>query len=63
MLEIIGAGRNRMGIFEGDLVNGEVEIGQNASQFKGKGIQTVAEVMAEMLAEYQEAKAKLIALP
>ena len=63
LLEIIGAGRNRQGIFEGDLVNGEVEIGQNASQFKGKGIQTVAEVMTEMLAEYQEAKAKLIALP
>ena len=62
LLEIIGAGRNRMGIFEGDLENGEVEIGQNASQFKGKGIQTVAEVMAEMLAEYQEAKDKLIAL-
>ena len=63
LLEIIGAGRNRIGIFEGDLVNGEVEIGQNASQFKGKGIQTVAEVMTEMLAEYQEAKVKLIALP
>lgn len=63
LLEIIGAGRNRQGIFEGDLVNGEVEIGQNASQFKGKGIQTVAEVMTEMLAEYQESKAKLIALP
>ena len=63
LLEIIGAGRNRQGIFEGDLVNGEVEIGQNASQFKGKGIQTVAEVMTEMLAEYCEAKAKLIALP
>ena len=63
LLEIIGAGRNRQGIFEGDLVNGEVEIGQNASQFKGKGIQTVAEVMTEMLAEYREAKAKLVALP
>ena len=63
LLEIIGAGRNRQGIFEGDLVNGEVEIGQNASQFKGKGIQTVAEVMTEMLAEYSEAKAKLIELP
>ena len=60
LLEIIGAGRNRMGIFEGDLVNGEVEIGQNASQFKGKGIQTVAEVMNEMLAEYEEAKRQLM---
>jgi enoyl-[acyl-carrier protein] reductase II len=59
LLEIIGAGRNRMGIFEGDLENGEVEIGQNASQFKGKGIQTVAEVMTEMLKEYQEAKEQL----
>ena len=60
LLEIIGVGRNRMGIFEGDLVNGEVAIGQNASQFKGKGIQTVAEVMHEMLAEYEEAKQQLL---
>jgi len=60
LLEIIGTGRNRMGIFEGDLVNGEVEIGQNASQFKGKGIQTVSDVMNEMLAEYQEAKRQLV---
>ena len=60
LLEIIGVGRNRLGIFEGDLVNGEVEIGQNASQFKGKGIQTVSDVMNEMLTEYQEAQQQLM---
>ena len=43
-----------------DLVNGEVEIGQNASQFKGKGIQTVSDVMNEMLTEYQEAQQQLM---
>lgn len=60
LLNIIGVGRTRKGIFEGDLDDGELEIGQNVSQFKGKGIQTVAEVMKEMVSEYEEAKKALI---
>lgn len=56
LLQIIGVGRNKLGIYEGDLEEGEIEIGQNASQFKGKGIQTVAEVMNEMWTEYQAAR-------
>ncbi len=61
LLGIIGIGRTRKGIFEGDIDEGELEIGQNASQFKGKGIQTVAEVMKEMTDEYAEAKKALTA--
>ncbi|MBO7608950.1 MAG: nitronate monooxygenase [Muribaculaceae bacterium] len=60
LLEIIGVGKSRLGIFEGDLDNGELEIGQVASLMKGKPVQTVAEVIAELRDEYAEAKRKII---
>lgn len=59
LLEIIGVGKSRLGIFEGDLDNGELEIGQVASLMKGKPVQTVAEVIAELRIEYAEAKRKI----
>lgn len=51
---LLGKGRAKRGIFEGDLEEGELEIGQAASLLKGKGIQTVAEVMKELTGEYEE---------
>ncbi len=51
--ELLGRGRAKRGIFEGDLDEGELEIGQAASLLKGKGIQTVEEVMTELLNEYK----------
>lgn len=51
---LLGKGRAKRGIFEGDLEEGELEIGQVASLLKGKGIQTVAEVMKELTSEYEE---------
>ena len=59
LLEIIGVGKSRLGIFEGDLDNGELEIGQVASLMKGRPVQTVAEVVAELREEYAEAKKKV----
>ena len=59
LLNIIGVGRAKQGMFDGDVENGELEIGQIASILKGREIQTVAEAMTEMLAEYDEAKARL----
>ena len=53
--ELLGKGRAKQGIFEGDLSNGELEIGQVASLFRQQ--QTVAEVMDEILKEYNEKKA------
>lgn len=50
--ELLGKGRAKRGIFEGDLEEGELEIGQIASLLKGKGIQTVAEVMDELVQAY-----------
>ncbi|WP_308552188.1 nitronate monooxygenase [uncultured Mediterranea sp.] len=52
---LLGRGRAKLGIFEGDLEEGELEIGQVASLLRGKGIQTASEVMDELLAEYRKA--------
>ncbi len=56
LLDIIGTGASRRGIFEGDLDTGELEIGQVASLLQGRDQQTVAEVFAELLSEYATAK-------
>lgn len=52
---LLGRGRAKLGIFEGNLEEGELEIGQVASLLRGKGIQTVSEVTDELLAEYRKA--------
>ncbi|MBP1614041.1 MAG: putative dioxygenase [Bacteroidetes bacterium] len=54
--EILGKGRAKKGIFEGDLHEGELEIGQIASLFSQ--INTVDEVMRELVDTYQTAIAK-----
>lgn len=51
--ELLGRGRAKLGIFEGDLEDGELELGQVASLFRQS--QTVAEVMKEITTEYDEA--------
>lgn len=60
LLEIIGTGASRRGIFEGDLDSGELEIGQVASLMRGRSQQTVAEVFAELTQEYAAAKQAII---
>ena len=52
--ELLGKGRAKKGIFEGDLQNGELEIGQIASLFHEE--QSVAEVMEEIVNAFQAAK-------
>ena len=59
LLEIIGVGRAKLGMFDGDTDNGELEIGQVAALFKGRAMQSVGEAMAEMLAEYAAARERL----
>ena len=44
--ELLGRGRAKKGMFEGDLENGELEIGQIASLFDH--IQPVADIMQEL---------------
>ena len=47
-------------MFEGDLVNGELEIGQVSALIDS--IPTVAEVFDELLVDYQRAKDNLLRL-
>lgn len=51
--ELLGRGRAKKGIFEGDLSEGELEIGQIASLFHR--IQTVSEVMNELVNDFKAA--------
>ena len=57
LAELLGRGRAKKGIFEGDLENGELEIGQNVSQFKE--ILPVSAVMESIVGEYNRLAAGL----
>ena len=52
---LLGRGRAKRGIFGGDLEEGELEIGQVASLLHGKGVQSAAAVMQELVEEYTRA--------
>ena len=54
---LLGKGRAKKGIFEGDLESGELEIGQNVSQFKE--ILPVAKVMEDIVSEYDRLVGRL----
>jgi enoyl-[acyl-carrier protein] reductase II len=47
---LLGRGRAKKGIFEGDLEEGELEIGQISAMISG--LQTVEEVMQQIIGEY-----------
>ena len=49
---LLGRGRAKKGMFEGDLIEGELEIGQVSSQIKT--IQSVKEVIDEMVIDYHK---------
>ena len=53
---LLGRGRAKKGIFEGDLEEGELEIGQVSAIISRR--QSVAEVMNELVAAYQRAAKK-----
>lgn len=55
--EILGKRRSKLGIFEGDLKEGELEIGQNAAYFTD--IPSVAEVFQQMIAGFQQAQTRM----
>ncbi len=59
MREILGRGRSKKGIFEGDLINGELEIGQISSLIDN--LPTAEEVIKNIIAEYNETVKELIA--
>lgn len=51
LTELLGRGRSKKGMFEGDLEEGELEIGQVSASIKQ--IQSVQEVFDELLADYR----------
>lgn len=53
LIEILGRGRAKKGMFEGDLVDGELEIGQIAGLIEK--IIPAGEIVQEMLAEFHQA--------
>ncbi len=57
MRQLLGKGRAKKGIFEGDLEEGELEIGQAASNIKE--LQTVEEVMKNLIAGFNSAQDKI----
>lgn len=57
---LLSKGRAKRGIFGGDLEEGELEIGQASALLNEKGLQTVDEVMNELLESYYRACEKLV---
>ena len=55
--ELIGKGRAKAGIFEGDLVNGELEIGQVASQLERE--ESVEEIIRDMIEQFNHTASRL----
>ena len=55
--EVLGRARAKRGMFEGDLVEGELEIGQVSGLINE--IKPAAEIVQDMLAEYREAKSQI----
>lgn len=57
LLAILGEKSTRRGIFDGDVVNGELEIGQIASAIKK--VEPVSAIMERLVDEYNKARTKL----
>jgi enoyl-[acyl-carrier protein] reductase II len=57
LLSLLGQGRSRKGIFEGDLDEGELEIGQVSALLKK--IQPAEEIIKEIIAEYSQLRSKI----
>jgi enoyl-[acyl-carrier protein] reductase II len=54
---LLGRARAKRGMFEGDLEDGELEIGQISGLIHD--VKPVAEIVQEMVAEYEEAKKEI----
>ena len=57
LLEILGEKATRRGIFDGDIENGEMEIGQIASAIKQ--VEPVSVIMNRLVKEYNDARAAI----
>lgn len=57
--ELLGRGRAKKGMFEGNLDEGELEIGQVVSLFKGTQIVTIDEIFADLIEGYRAAASRM----
>ena len=60
LIELLGRARAKKGMFEGDLDEGELEIGQISGLIHA--IKPAAEILKDMLREFKEAKAEVASL-
>jgi enoyl-[acyl-carrier protein] reductase II len=61
LMEILGRARAKKGMFEGDMTEGELEIGQVSAMIRD--IKPAAEIVREIWTEFQEIKKKMVSLP
>ena len=57
LLELLGRGRAKKGMFEGDLQNGELEIGQASSQINE--VFTAKEIVQQIMSEFNSIKSQI----
>ena len=57
LIQLLGKGRAKKGIFEGDLIEGELEIGQVSAMIDK--MQTSAEIMNDLITEFNSIKSDL----
>ena len=50
--ELLGRGRAKKGMFEGDMINGELEVGQVSSQLSS--ITSAQQVVERIISEYND---------
>jgi enoyl-[acyl-carrier protein] reductase II len=60
LLNLIGEKRTKLGMFDGDLAEGEIQIGQIAGALKE--VKTAGEIVREIVAQYEQAIKKFKAL-
>lgn len=58
--ELLGRAASKRGIFEGDLQNGELEIGQIASTIKE--VKPVAQIMHELITDFHTTQSRIVTL-
>lgn len=57
LYQLLGRGRAKKGMFEGDLINGELEIGQVSSGINE--IKSTADIVKELVSEFNETQVKM----
>jgi enoyl-[acyl-carrier protein] reductase II len=60
LVTFLGRARAKRGMFEGDLIEGELEIGQIASLIRE--IKSAQEIICEMMADYNAARKEIVAI-